>query len=223
MQDINRIWLASYPRSGNTFLRTILWQCFGLRSASIYPNDLGGNSRLEAYVGHFEYEPDKHACYPESGPLLVKTHEYPQDDHPAIYVIRDGRAACVSLRNFYKNSLSLEAVVEGQHQFGIWSNHVKSWNPWARPNTLLLEYENMINDLPATLNSISTFLAREIINEHLPERNTIAGVDDRKAISGVDGQWVTSQKCWRPELSGELLNRFNALNHDLLKKAGYLD
>ena len=34
------IWIASYPRSGNTFLRTILWHCFGLKSASIYPQDL---------------------------------------------------------------------------------------------------------------------------------------------------------------------------------------
>ena len=44
------VWLASYPRSGNTFLRTILWHCFGLRSASVYPKDLGGNRALEAVI-----------------------------------------------------------------------------------------------------------------------------------------------------------------------------
>ena len=49
------VWLASYPRSGNTFLRTILWQCFGLRSASIYPKDLGSKKALEDYVGHIEH------------------------------------------------------------------------------------------------------------------------------------------------------------------------
>jgi len=43
MNQKDIIWLASYPRSGNTYLRTMLWHCFGLRSASIYPNDLGGN------------------------------------------------------------------------------------------------------------------------------------------------------------------------------------
>ena len=54
MNDNAFIWLASYPRSGNTFLRTILWHCFGLRSASVYPQDLGGNRALEGYVGHIE-------------------------------------------------------------------------------------------------------------------------------------------------------------------------
>jgi len=35
----NTVWLASYPRSGNTYLRAILWTCFGLRSASVYADD----------------------------------------------------------------------------------------------------------------------------------------------------------------------------------------
>src|SRR6266446_6905894 len=36
----NMVWLASYPRSGNTYLRSILWTCFGLQTGSIYPDDL---------------------------------------------------------------------------------------------------------------------------------------------------------------------------------------
>jgi hypothetical protein len=30
------VYLASYPRSGNTLLRMILWQCFGLKTVSQY-------------------------------------------------------------------------------------------------------------------------------------------------------------------------------------------
>ena len=48
-------WLASYPRSGNTFLRTILFNCFGIKTASIYPNDLGRRKVLEDFVGHIEH------------------------------------------------------------------------------------------------------------------------------------------------------------------------
>jgi len=44
--------ISSYPRSGNTLLRTILFQCFGLYSASAHPSDLGDNAALEHYVGH---------------------------------------------------------------------------------------------------------------------------------------------------------------------------
>ena len=27
----NAVWLASYPRSGNTYLRALLWSCFRLQ------------------------------------------------------------------------------------------------------------------------------------------------------------------------------------------------
>ena len=208
------IWLASYPRSGNTFLRTIMRNCFGLRSVSIYPNDLGGNKKLEEYVGHIEYEPNTRVRFFKNSIPLVKTHEYDKDNIPAIYVIRDGRAASYSLWRFYNGSLSLEKIIEGQHRFGTWSNHVKSWNPWNRPNTLLLKYEDMTNNLQLILNSISDFLKCDIINENIPDRNSIAG---------VDGRWVKTKTNWRSEFSDDLLKRFNQTNKDILLKAGYLD
>ena len=48
-----RVWLASYPRSGNTLLRCVLNHCFGLPSTSLYPNDLGRNRTLQRHAGHF--------------------------------------------------------------------------------------------------------------------------------------------------------------------------
>jgi hypothetical protein len=208
------VWLASYPRSGNTFLRTILWHCFGLKSASVYPKDLGGNRKLEEYVGHIEHEPDGSVKFPPNALPLIKTHEYNKDNIPAIYVIRDGRAACVSLWKFYNRTISLKKIIEGRHQFGSWSNHVISWNPWERPKTLLLKYESMTNDLPLTLNRISNFLKCDIINGNIPDRN---------AVSAVDGKWVKTKKNWRLEFPDDLLKEFNQINKDILLKAGYLD
>lgn len=213
MKDTNIIWLASYPRSGNTFLRTILWHSFGLRSASIYPNDLGNNKKLEEYVGHIEHGPDMQRSLQENGVPLVKTHEYAKDNNPAIYVIRDGRAACVSLWKFYNGNIPLEAVIEGRHRFGTWSNHVQSWSPWTRPETLLLEYEELVNNLPKALRSISDFLKKEIIKENIPARNTIAK---------SDGRWVKTKTSWKSELSGAHLKRFMQINKDILKKSGYI-
>lgn len=214
MKDSKIVWLASYPRSGNTYLRTILWQCFGLRSISVYPNDLGGNKLLEDYVGHIEREQNKPLPFLENDIPLVKTHENNKDDYPAIYIIRDGRAACVSLWQFYKGNISLDAVIAGQHRFGTWSSHVLSWNPWERPNTLLLRYEDMRDNLPAVLNTISEFLKRDILTSTVPDRN---------AIARVDGQWVKAKKSWRSELTGDQLKRFNQINKSTLRKAGYLD
>ena len=173
------IWLASYPRSGNTLLRTILWQCFNLRSASIYPNDLGGNKSLETYVGHIEHSADGQIQFPNKSTPLLKTHEPPTDKGTAIYIVRDGRAACVSLWEFYKRGLPLEAVIEGQHRFGTWSGHLSEWKPWNRPNTLFLRYEDMASDLPSVLTKLGKFLNAKTIADQIPNRDSIAGADGR--------------------------------------------
>jgi hypothetical protein len=209
---VNIIWLASYPRSGNTLLRTILWHCFGLRSASVYRNDLGGCKALEDYVGHIEYGPDGRVHFPADGLPLVKTHEYPQSSAPAVYIVRDGRAASISLWNFYNRSLSLIDVVHGRHRFGTWTDHIRAWAPETRPNTLLLKYEDIADDLPAILDQLGAFLKREIRKNKIPPRNRIAG---------VDGRWVRKKSDWRREFPDQLLDWFNRENREMLKRLGY--
>ena len=206
------VWLASYPRSGNTLLRTILWHCFNLRSASVYPQDLGGNRALEEYVGHIEHGPQMLDQLRENGISLVKTHRHPRDPNPAIYVIRDGRAACVSLWMFYEKTIPLDAIIEGRHLFGTWADHVRAWNPRNRPNTLLLAYEQLKHDLPGSLDKISRFLSRPIIGERVPDRNTIAA---------RDGRWVRKESSWQTELVGANLARFNEISVDILEAYGY--
>jgi len=212
---MNIVWIASYPRSGNTFLRTILWQCFGVRTGSAYPSDFGGNKALENYVGHIEYRADADGIirFDDKNIPLVKTHEYPTDTNAAIYVIRDGRAASVSLWHFYKGQLSLNEVIEGQHRFGKWSDHVRAWKAYKRPNTLLLKYEDMKNDLPTTLKMISAFLKIDIRKMDIP---------DRANIASVDGCWVRNNSDWRAEFPKDLLDRFNEQNKVMLKKMGYM-
>jgi hypothetical protein len=207
------IWLASYPRSGNTFLRTILWHCFGLRSASVYPKDLGGNSALEGYVGHIEHGPEIRGQLGEYGIPLIKTHELPKDSNPAIYVVRDGRAACVSLWRFGGKAIPLEAVIAGQHRFGTWADHVLAWNPKHRPNTLLLKYEDLRDHLPGCLDSIGRFLNRPPTGGRVP---------DRDAIAASDGRWVRKESNWQMELDGPALTCFNEINRGVLEAYGYL-
>ncbi len=208
----NIVWLASYPRSGNTYLRTILWQCFQLPSASIYPRDLGGNKELEKYVGHIEHGPDNQIRFDRKKIPMLKTHEHSIDNKPAIYVIRDGRAASVSLWEFYNRSLPLEAVINGQHRFGTWSDHVKSWNPWERDKTLLIRYEDMRDNPISTINNIAEFLSIDPIKNEIPDRETIVK---------SDGRWVRSKSNWASILKGSLLERFEEINGEILKKAEY--
>ena len=214
MDDQQQIWLASYPRSGNTFLRTILWHCFELRTASIYPNDLNGNRKLEQYVGHIETPLNTIIKFPEGNLPIIKTHKLVSDDWPAIYVVRDGRAASISLWKFYDKTVPLQVIIEGEHQFGTWCNHVNSWHPWDRDKTLFIKYEDLVGNLPAVLVLLREFLNREIIKTEVPDRN---------AIAGVDGRWVKQKSDWRDDFSEKLLARFYEINGEMMKKLGYLD
>ncbi len=206
------IWIASYPRSGNTLLRTVLWHCFGLRSGSVYPDDFGGRKALEEYVGHIELGPDRRITFPDGGLPLVKTHEYPIDDDPAIYVVRDGRAASVSLWEFYRRSMSLEAVIRGQHRFGTWSAHLAAWKPWERPDTLLLKYEDIMGDLAAVLDRIATFIGRDPVSTRIPDRRTLAT---------ADGRWVRNESDWLSKIADEPLELCDEVNREMLHRMGY--
>lgn len=210
---MNVIWLASYPRSGNTFLRTILWHCFGLHSASVYPNDLGGNRKLEKYVGHIEHLPGGGIQFPVDSLPLIKTHEYPTDDSPAIYIVRDGRSASVSLWKFYNGTSTLSSIIEGRHRFGTWGNHIQAWRPWERPNTLLLEYESMRTDVHFTLDKLSAFLGRDVVGCQVPDRATIAG---------KDGRYVRKPSNWKSDMSITLQHRFIEINEAMMQKLGYI-
>ena len=202
------LWLASYPRSGNTFLRTVMFRCFGVRSASLYPNDLGSDRTLHESVGHIEHSGPQKIDFGGERLWLVKTHDRPTDDAPAIYVVRNGRDATASLAAF--DRVSMGEVVEGRHRFGTWANHLDMWQPRTRPKTLLLRYEDMTADLPATLARIADFTGLAPQRTTLPERDTLG-----------DGRWIRTTSAERDELVGDALFRFWQINGEAMREYGY--
>ena len=203
-----KIWIASYPRSGNTYLRCILHTCFGLPSTSVYPRDLGNNTALERYAGHF----DADAGHPDltgDKPLLVKTHRRPPDDAPAIYIVRDGRAASVSFWEFQSRRRPLPEIVVNR----VWCDHVAAWFPWDRPDTLLLRYEEMTGNLPVALRRLSEFLDMPLLASVPPTRAEMAA---------VDGRWVREYSDWRAKVSQRDMRLFGAINGAMMRRLGYV-
>lgn len=159
-------WLASYPRSGNTLLRVVLNRCFGLANQSIYNDREFDDPALQALIGHEAVGDDAPAfvrAAQDSGKsLFVKTHELPGDDgHPAIVMVRDGRAALVSrwhyARDLLGQDVSLADVIAGQGSQS-WSRHVTAWALSRRPDTLVVRYEDLAAGSPAVLDAIARFL-----------------------------------------------------------------
>lgn len=159
------ILLASYPRSGNTFLRNIFHDVFGCYSWNSYERfsflqrameDPGIRDRD---LFHLD---DRHLSPEEVRKLLTsrifKTHDLPLhctellEFRPVvIYLVRDGRDAVVSEawhrknitdpKSHFVDNLREAVLAEGGSHFGGWSANVEAWLPLA---DLVIHFEQLI-------------------------------------------------------------------------------
>jgi hypothetical protein len=94
------VWVSSFPRSGNTFLRIVLKQLYEVRTSVVYDVD-GVAERLGADMVGFTERPAAIEVMRASTEVhFVKTHRQRDDQiketDPATCLVRDGRDALVS-------------------------------------------------------------------------------------------------------------------------------
>jgi Sulfotransferase domain len=219
------IWLASYPRSGNTLLRTILYKNFGIKTYSLYDDmrDIGRRENIGSAVGHNIHGLDRDLFYrsaTESNEIyFVKSHERPPDEARAIYVVRDGRSSIISyfhyLHDFVPEAgVTLEDIIAGDCMFGSWSDHFAAWAPNSRKNTLLLRYDELARSSERALNSISQFIERPLDSTEILSFDSLKSVDSQFFRVGDDVANIG-------ELTGEELEFFWLLHGPLMAELGY--
>lgn len=146
------IWLASYPRSGNTFFRILLNHLYGIKTPTVYiGNDNTALVVGKELVGHVpdEWTTEEMAAKPEI--LFVKTHRRANDTYPSIYLFRDGRDALVSYARLkasegdvkYEETLK-ELITVSAGQTGTWGQNICHWLNRDGKSTVYVSYENLI-------------------------------------------------------------------------------
>jgi len=223
------IWLASYPRSGNTLLRLILHECFGLKTWSIYDDiaDVGSRTEFSQIVGHNKHGLDQESftkkASDSSDVYFVKTHDRPRDDQKSIYIVRDGRSAIVSYFHYRMDNdidprpkPSLEDVVAGNDMFGSWSDHFKAWAPNRRPNTLFLRFDEVVRDPSNAIKKIAAFAELPVLKLNTLPFTALQRVDSKFFRSGSDTKNIA-------ELQGKALDLFWVLHGELMVELGYVD
>ena len=198
--------LASYPRSGNTWLRFLLFELL-----------TGQPATFETINRPDSPVPDI-LDYRQSPPLLpgggrlVKTHEpYRRDYRKAIYLVRDVRDVVSSEYNYLRRlgihftsfdaflALFLKGKVNG---YGSWDRHVCSWleaERVNRGNILVVKYEAMRYQEKSTLPQILDFLEMDVdmkMVESAIQSNSIEAMRDREAMARE-----TVYKDYREEIS----------------------
>jgi hypothetical protein len=175
------IWLASYPKSGNTWLRFLLHHYMH--------GEVTDSDQVERRI------PDLHVTDPQAlkaaaaaadGPLLCKTHLALTAKHPLVegtagfvYILRHARDVLLSNLNYFRMTRGEQEDLSdadyarrfiqhmGQPEWrgmgmGSWTEHAASW--LAGATTLphvFVRYEAMKADPEAHLAHVVRFLGRE--------------------------------------------------------------
>ncbi|MEJ0050892.1 MAG: sulfotransferase domain-containing protein [Methylovirgula sp.] len=219
------VWLASYPRSGNTLLRTLLLRCFELNTYSLYDDsgDIGACPELRSAVGHVNHGLDQKKFYKQAKRsneiFFVKTHDAPRDNAKAIYVVRDGRSAIISYYHYMRNfassaTVSARGIVVGECLFGSWGEHLKQWTPMERHDTLLLKYDDLLSNPYKVVENVSSFIGRPIVRVSFPSFADLKSTNANFFRCGNDIENIE-------QLQGDDLDLFWRMHGDLMLKYGF--
>ena len=275
------IWIASYPKSGNTWVRSLL-------SAYLYSNDGIFNFDLLKKITQFPSKQyfkkflkdfkdikkvsdywiaaqDRINLFNDK-PIFLKTHSAlctlennsftnKNNTKAVIYVVRDPRNLITSLSHHYSmnmektyifiiNKQQMTMAGEwGKDDFGIasvlgnWSTHYKSWKNIKFAPTLVVKYEDLLNNTNNTFKSILNFLSRlmdikidekKIINtvnscsfEKLVEKEKNEGFDE--AVSSKKKFFYLGKKNnWQNLLDPEMEQKTREVFQKEMKELEYI-
>lgn len=219
------VWIASYPRSGNTLLRTIFQHTMGQPSYSDEP--VGGDSdfrRNRELIGHLEWSGDWSGFEVEAEaspkPVLVKTHRLPRDRRPFLYVVRDGRSALQSYRRFHRDYNERETafpeLILGADAYGDWTGHYRAWNEREGVRGRVLRFEELVDIEPEKLQALADFVGHR--GDVKPWRNPVERLRKVEPLFFNRRETAFSpEPDWTPAADG----LFRAIHGPLMKELGF--
>lgn len=223
--DPRDVFLVSYPRSGNTWMRYLL-------ANLLYPEVDWSIDNLSQVV------PDIHEKIPESliqtDPRIIKSHSPYQANYlKVVYMYRDGRDVAVSfydrmskLRG-YKGDLGdfVLEMLQGRLKFGSWQDHVSSWLFQDLSISLLpIAYENLKKQPRDELRRIGLFLGFEWSDSALDYAISMSTLEKHKGYLlryKRHSHWDRRYRGGLGGIPGDWRKVFNySLNELFLKYAG---
>jgi len=276
MEDGGLIWLASYPKSGNTWVRCLLEAytnnghvdinnirlAFGDAGRALYQSvsALDVNNLTEAELCLLRPAALMFGMANFRPPRFVKSHSVnvtgdlfsplipPQLTKCAIYVVRDPRSVAVSWSRFFGKSMDDTILAIGSDGTRLggngaadshvttlvssWSRHVASWSKKYNYPTLILRYEDMVEDTDKKLREIIEFLGWEYDEARAKRalkatnKRQLQKQEDKKGFQEAskhsDRFFTEGGTRWKQELAPKHIKQIEADHADMMKQYGYL-
>lgn len=194
LEPLQAQFIAAYPRSGSTWLRTMVVNV-------LYP-DTHSNPEIFNKVIPGSTLTRVFTAYNSPTPHILSTHsKYLPTIKRAVYLIRDGRH---SVTSFYRYTTSREGInlsfskwldYYSKGLFGPrWDQNTISWlNKGCqemKENLLVEKYEDFLIDPISELGKVCNFLNISFTNEDL--------------IRSVDASTINKMREWERKLGGEI-------------------
>nr|AAI42762.1 Sult2st2 protein [Danio rerio] len=186
-----------------------------------------------------------------ASPRIFATHFHHQMMNPSyfkikprvLYVMRNPKDVFISSFHYYGMASFLvnpgtqdefmEKFLDGNIMFGSWFDHVKGWlNAAEQEHILYISYEEMINDLRASVEKIATFLGKSLsseVVEKIADHCVFKNMKQNKMsnLSLVPEEFMDQKKSeflgkgiagdWKNHFSAAQEERFNAVYDDKMK------
>lgn len=273
-------WLASYPKSGNTWFRAFLcnllsaaeqpvsinelgsgviassrrWldDALGVDSAELYPDEVDGLRpavyRWKAQHEALAYHKIHDACLPNAAGELIPA---PDAAAGSVYIVRNPLDVAPSLANHLGRSLDQAIDFMASAESGLgrsrrgfslqvaqrlssWSGHVQSWLDGAGPRLLVIRYEDMLADGPATFAAAARFLGLPDDSQRIERAIRFS---DFRLLAAQEGESGFKERpkvaarffrrgekgAWRDTLGPDQVRRVVAAHGPMMARFGYLD
>lgn len=217
------VWLASFPRSGNTFFRIVLHRLYQVPTYVVYDFD-GVADQIGPELMDYRLRPGTFDQMRASREVFfVKTHR--QRDDPvvseqdqAICLVRDGRDCVTSWARLRTAQLASEpdhaarfvaearAIIERRYGgTAHWGQNVLSWHHSAAPTPAWVRFEDLIahprNTVRAAVNTTALASQHPIENPKIPDFDNLHQLNPAFFRTGSSGTH-------RTELPHDLHNLF---------------
>ncbi len=237
------VYLVSYPRSGNTWMRVIL-------SELLYGESGRSIKDLQYYIPDIHVKVRVAEVIP-SGYHVVKSH-FPYNNprrmsnyRRVVYLVRDPRDVVLSYYRYmtalgYYNG-KLEAFLPdwlcGRVWPCSWQEHVNSWTGHRAEdlgiNLLIIRYEDLLFNAENEISRLASFLALDVSQEWMRHAITSAYVQEMRAkeergmrreerAEGFQFVGAATSGQWQNTLTAEQVDQIISHARNPMERHGYL-
>ncbi len=215
------VFLVSYPRSGNTWVRFLLANLFKRADEAIDFHNI------------HEYIPEEgrnnDIINTLSSPRIIKTHSAYKANYPrVIYLVRDGRDVYVSYYHYRLKILPegcsfSEFLRMDDHSPCLWGDHVESWLSQKErlSGVLIVSYENLLSNPNTELKRMVDFIGIQVTEEDIIQAVHASRFENMREIDQTKGRKYNltgTDEFIRKGIKGEWRTQFSQDDIEFFKK-----